>query len=101
MVDDIERMAQQDVQKIRQYQGGDVEATIPNLVELVLGGLTALHAVVWFGAILLVPDTIDGTTWMGLGLLGLVLFGGPAGLIYWLRRGGAETIRAVVQNMTG
>ena len=97
---DIEGMVQDDIAKVKSVSGnGGMDTSLPALMELAFASLTGVTAVVWFLAILLVPDTIDGITWMSLGALGLVLFGLPAGLLYLLRRGGATVIRDLVRSV--
>lgn len=100
MTDDIERLVEQDKQKFQQYSGQGFDTSVPAVVELAFGVATALLAVVWFLSLLWVPDVIDGTTWMALGMLGLILLGTPAGVIYLLRRGGADTLQQVIRGVT-
>jgi len=85
-----------DIEKFRELRNRESGPWVK--FELVFGSLTALVGIVWFVSIIWVPDTIDGATWMGLGMLGLGLFGAPTAAIYWLRRGGVVTVKRVVRH---
>lgn len=99
MNDDLDDAVQRDLEQFRRLQqNGGVDTSVPALVELIFASIAAVIALVWFAAMFLwVPDPVPGTVWMGFGLFGLGIFGGAAGLIYVLRRGGATTIRVLVR----
>jgi hypothetical protein len=84
-----------DIEKFRELRRRDSGGWVK--VELIFGSLTALVGLVWFVSIIFVPDQIDGAAWMGLGMLGLGLFGAPTAAIYWLRRGGIVTCKRVIR----
>ena len=93
--DDLPGDPSEDLDKFRELRnrGGGWEPGA--LIEGVFASLTALVGVAWFIGLFLVD--VDGTTWMGLGALGGLLFGVPAAIIYGLRRGGAALIRETVR----
>lgn len=97
--DDLPGDPSEDVQKIRELRNRDGNWEPPAVIEGVFASLTALVGLVWFLGLFVLD--VDGTTWMGLGALGAVLFGVPAALVYALRRGGAaliqETIRGYIR----
>lgn len=99
--DDLGELVRNDVQRFRELRRSDggLDSGLPAMIELGFGSLSALAGLTWVLMLLWVPDPIDGGTWMGFGMLGLVLFGLPTGLIYVLRRGGAEVVREVVRGM--
>lgn len=99
MNDDFNELARKDLEKVSAYQGQGLDTSLPAMIELGFGSLTALVAICWFVAMYWVPDPIPGTTWFGVGMVGLVLFGLPAGTIFVLRRGGADVVRAIAQSM--
>ncbi len=99
MNQDIEEMVQEDKERFRDLSGGDgMDMTIPALFELTFLLLTGLTLIAWFVSLFLFD--VDGQTWMGVGALGLVMFGLPAGLIFALRRGGAEVIEGFIRDVT-
>ncbi len=100
MNEDLEEMVQKDKERFRDLSGGDgMDLSPPALIELVFFSLTALTLLAWLASLFLFD--VDGQTWMGLGALGLVMFGLPAGLIFVLRRGGAEVVERMIRNVTG
>lgn len=90
-------MLKDDLEKVSDLRSGGMDTSIPALMELAFGSLAGLTALLWIVALFWVPDPITGQTWMGLGALGGVLFGLPAGAIFMLRRGGAEVLMAIVR----
>lgn len=97
---DLNSEFRDDVQKFRKLNRRDgMDWSLPAFIELAFGSLTAVAGLAWLVSLWWVPDVIPGTTWMGLGMLGLVLFGGPAALVYGLRRGGADVVRALVRDI--
>jgi len=98
MNDDMSDMWRDDVDKFQRLADQDSDWGLPAYMELGFGTLTGLTVVGWLIGLYLAP--VDGPTWMGLGGLGLVLFGLPTALIYGLRRGGIELVRAVVREYT-
>lgn len=91
-----------DMEKFRELEGsGGFDMSPPAVIELAFASLTALVALGWLVSLLWVPDAINGQTWMGLGALGMVMFGVPAGAIYVLRRGGIDVVKAVIRDMVG
>lgn len=92
-----------DMEKFQQYRRRDqsVEMTPPALMEVVLLGAAALVALAWFASMFWVPEVIDGTTWMALGALGMLVTALPGGIVYWLRRGGAKEIERVLRFYLG
>lgn len=97
--DDLDRMVREDIDAVRSLARGGVDTSVPVLLELGLASLTGLVLLCWLLALLWVPDPIPGDMWMAIGMLGLVLFGLPAGTIYVLRRGGADVVRALVTEL--
>jgi len=97
MKDDMNDMLGDDLEKFQSMSGQGMDTTIPALIELGFAICLALVALAWFAALLWTPDPIGGTTWMGLGVLGGILFGVPLGLIYALRRGGKELIGRTIR----
>lgn len=98
---DADDLIREDIEKFQRMRGQDMDMSLPSMVELGFFSLTALVAVSWLVALFFTPDPIPGETWLGLGGLGMTMFGIPAALIYWLRRGGAATIAAFVEAYTG
>lgn len=97
---DFEADAREDIRKARRMSREGVDTAPPALIEIVLFTLASLVAVGWLAALYLwVPETISGTQWMSLGALGGLIFGGPAVVIYWLRRGGIQTIRRTIKHL--
>lgn len=96
-------MLQDDLDKFREIRGsGGMDTSIPALIELGFGVATALVALGSLVALMLwVPDTVDGTSWMGVSAVCLAVTGIPAGAVYGLRRGGAEMIQAIVRSYAG
>jgi Flp pilus assembly protein TadB len=90
---------QDDLQKVRRARNRDsfFDGGFAAWFEAIGATLTALVGLAWFGLMFLVPDVISGTTWMGIGMFGLILLGGPTGLVYWLRRGGGRTVLRIVR----
>lgn len=97
MNDDMSDMLEDDLEKFQSMRGQGMDTSIPALVELGFAVCLALVAIAWFAALWWTPDPIAGTTWMGLGVFGLILFGAPFGLIYALRRGGAELLTRTIR----
>jgi hypothetical protein len=99
---DFEASAREDIEKARRMSRDGVDTAPPALIEIVLLTLASLVAVAWLAALYLwVPETISGTEWMSLGVIGGLIFGGPAVAIYWLRRGGIETIQRLIRTHMG
>jgi len=100
MTDDIGEMVESDVEKFKRLRsrGG---WGLPGYLELGFGAVTGVVLVGWLLALLWVPDPIDGNAWMGVGMLALLLTGVPTAAIFWLRRGGADIVRAVVRGLVG
>jgi len=97
---DVNDALSDDIDKFRELEsGGGFDLTPPAAIEIGFASLTAVVALGWLVSLLWVPDTIDGQTWMGLGTLGLVMFGAPAAAVYALRRGGMEIVRDVIRGM--
>ena len=101
MNDDINEMAREDVEKFKNLSGDGMEWSLPAMIELVLGALTTGVVLTWLISMYWVPDPIDGSIWMGLGMLGAAVFGLPLAVIVVMRRGGADVIRAVVRGVVG
>lgn len=102
MNDDLDGMLKDDLEKFQSMRGnGGMDTTLPALIELAFTALTGLVVIAWFLSLFLLSDSVDGVTLMSLGMLGLVMFGLPAGLIYALRRGGATVIRDMIRGMAG
>jgi Flp pilus assembly protein TadB len=98
---DYDQLIEQDKERFRRLERRDMDTTAPALIEIVFFGLACLVVVAWLAAMFVwVPQPIDGTTWMSLGALGMVLFGGPGVAIYWLRRGGARDIARFAEQLT-
>lgn len=97
MNDDMNDMLEDDLEKLQSMRGQGMDTSIPALIELGLAVCLALVALAWFAALLWTPDPLGGTTWMAMGVLGGILFGAPLGLIYALRRGGAELIARTIR----
>jgi len=98
---DLDSMVKNDLEKFQDLDG-DMSMDPPAILELVFISLTAVTVLAWFASMfLLVPDTIPSKVWMGGGLFGLVVFGVPAALVFFLRRGGVEVVRAVVRGFVG
>lgn len=97
--DDLPGSVEDDVQKFRELRQRDGNRSIPALIEGAFAMLLGLCALAWFASMWWVPDTISGTEWMGFGGLIAVMFGLPAGAIYWLRRGGVEVIQALIRQL--
>lgn len=90
---DPQEMIEEDMEKFRRLQeSGGFDNSLPAWLELIGATLTAILVGLWMLSLLWVPDPIGGRAWMGVGMIGLVLFGGPTALIYWLRRGGAQLL---------
>jgi len=98
---DINDEFSDDIDKFRNLDtGGGFDMAPPALLELAFLSLTALVGLAWLVGLFFVPETgLDGPTWMGLGALGVVMFGLPAAAIYGLRRGGMGVVRAVVRDL--
>lgn len=97
---DVNDAFSDDIEKFRDLEGRDgFDLTPPAALELAFASLTALVALGWLVSLLWVPDTINGQTWMGLGALGMVMFGAPAAAIYGLRRGGMDIVKRVIRDM--
>jgi len=95
---DLDGMVQDDLEKFQDLDG-DMSMDPPAILELVLLTLTAVTVLAWFASMfLLVPETIPSKVWMGGGMLALVVLGVPTGLVFAMRRGGVEVVRAVVQD---
>ena len=93
---DIER----DIEKFRRYRRRDGRDLAPGAIaEGAFAAVLGLTGLVWLVLLWFTPDPVPSTLWMGVGMLGLVLFGLPAGAIYVLRRGGAETLRRLVREV--
>lgn len=94
---------QKDLEKFREFRNrdGGLTTSVPSLLELAFGSLTALLGIVWLVSLWWVPDVIAGETWMGLGILGIVLVGLPFLAIYWFRRGGIDVLRALLREVVG
>jgi len=93
-------MVSNDMDRMQRVGSGDgMDWSVPAVVELTFLSLTALVGIVWLVSLLWVPEPIDGQTWMGMGMLGLLMFGAPAGMVFALRRGGAEMVRAIIREM--
>jgi len=91
---------QEDIEKIRRYRGQGIrDVGLAALVEGVFASLTGLVGIVWFASLYWVPDVIPSETWMAAGMVGLLVFGLPAGAIYMLRRGGAQVIERVIREV--
>ncbi|MFW5900393.1 MAG: hypothetical protein ACOCTH_01285 [Halodesulfurarchaeum sp.] len=97
MTDDFSGMVEDDLERVSGLVGGGLDTSIPSIIELFFGAATTFVAVTWFVTMFFVPDPIDGQAWFSLGMLGLFLFGVPAAGTYWLRRGGADVIMAVLR----
>lgn len=97
---DLERLVEEDKEKFKDLSFS-TDTSAPAIAEGVLIGLAGVVCMAWLVALFWVPDTIDGTTWMSLGVLGLLLTATPAGAIYWLRRGGIETIARMIAQVVG
>ncbi len=96
---DLEEMVQKDKERFRDLSGGDgMDLSPPALIELVFLLLTGMTLIAWFVSLFLFD--VDGQTWMGIGALGLVMFGLPAGLVFALRRGGAEVVESIIRDVT-
>lgn len=95
--DDLPGDPGEDIQKFRELRNRDQSWSIPGILEGVLAACTGLVAVVWFAGLFLLD--VEGTTWMGLGALGGLLFGTPAAIVYGLRRGGAEIVRQTIRGL--
>lgn len=99
---DVNDAFSDDMEKFRDLEGRDgFDLTPPAAIELGFASLTAVVALAWLVSLLWVPDTINGQTWMGLGALGMVMFGAPAAAIYALRRGGMQVLQTVIRDMVG
>lgn len=99
MTDDLDEMVRQDIEQLRRLATNRQDTGLPVLIEVVLWSLTAVVAIVWLLAMFWTPDPIPAGAWLGLGMLGLGLFGLPAGAMYVLRNGGATVIRGVVREL--
>lgn len=97
MSNDPSDLLEDDFRKFQQYRGKGMDTSIPAMLELGFGAVTLLIGFVWLVSLYWVPDPIDGQVWMQAGMLGLLIFGGPAGLIFMLRRGGSEVLMAMVR----
>lgn len=93
-------LIQDDLEKFQRYSGdGGMDFSPAAIIELSLLSLTGFVALGWLVAIFWVPDPIDGQVWMGLGALGLVVFGLPTGLIMAFRRGAGEIALAMLREI--
>lgn len=97
---DVNDAFSDDIDKFRELETGDgFDLTPAAALEIAFASLTALVTLGWLVSLLWVPDTINGQTWMGLGTLGLAMFGAPAAAVFALRRGGMEIVRDVIRGM--
>lgn len=96
MSDDIQDWLERDKERLQNMNTGGREWGVAGYLEAGLASITALIALAWLLSMWWVPDPIDGTTWMGLGMLGMALFGLPTVAIYWLRRGGTVVVREIL-----
>lgn len=96
---DIEEMVEQDKERLAEAEFETDFGPIA-LVEAILIAVTGVVGVAWMAALMWTPDPIDGTTWMSGGVLGLILTGGPAVILYWLRRGGAAKVLLTLDRLT-
>lgn len=102
MSTDPSGMLEDDLETISSLWSGDgMDTSIPALVELAFGSLTAISALAWIVLLFFVPDVVGGQAWMALGGLALVLFGVPAGVVYVLRRGGSDVLMAMIREHAG
>lgn len=97
MNDDMSDMLEDDLEKVQSMRGQGMDTSVPALIEAGFAVGLGLVAIAWFAALWWTPDPIGGTTWMGVGILGGILFGAPLGLIYALRRGGAELLAQTIR----
>jgi len=97
--DDLPRDPQQDIERMRRLASRDSRSwSGPALVELVLVSLAGLAALLWVVALFLwVPEPVSGPMWLGGGALAGVVLGGPAALVYLVRRGGTRVITQAVR----
>lgn len=98
--DDLERLVKQDKETLKNASF-DTDFSTLAVVEGLFIALAGVVCMAWLVALYWVPDTIDGTTWMSLGTLGLLLTGTPAGAIYWLRRGGVKQLARLIGQVVG
>lgn len=91
MSNDIDDLISDDIENIRNRQGG-MDRTLPAMVELGFLSLTALAGVGWLIALFFTPDPIPSGVWLGGGMLAVGAFGFPAAVIYIMRRGGPRMI---------
>ncbi|MFW5956347.1 MAG: hypothetical protein ACOCQY_02975 [Halorhabdus sp.] len=94
---DVEEMVQDDMDRFRDLSGDGMEMSFPAILELSFLSLTGVSLIGWFLSLFLFD--VDGPTWMGMGMLFLVLFGLPTALIFGLRRGGAEIVDGLIQQI--
>ena len=95
--DDLPGDVGDDIEKFKRMRRRDGNRSAGAWVETIFIGLFGVVAIAWLASMLLVPDTIDGRTWLGVGGLGGLLTGAPAGLIYWGRRGGVRAMQAALR----
>lgn len=103
MRDDLPGDPQRDVREIkRAVRGGRPSITLPAIIELVFGAITAIAGLIWFVALFLwVPEVVSSTVWIGGGVFVVILLAVPTAAIYKLRRGGIETLSTLIREVTG
>lgn len=100
MQDDPQELLRNDLEKFGDLSGDGFDTSLPAMIELGFVAMTTLVLLCWLVMLLWVPDPIDGQQWMGFGMVGLLMFGVPGGLLFILRRGGAAVLIAVIRELT-